>query len=115
MAENTKNGRDDDDERRALDLTLHVFAISSGMVGVCLTGIGLLRVVVAQTNLVIYDDDLLAIDAVMFLFCCGLAFFSYKAPPGIRRRRLRTVVDVLFMMALAVMVVVCATIAFALL
>ena len=46
-------------EEHEHDLTIHVFTISAGMVGVCLTGIGLLRVIIAQTKVSTFGDDLL--------------------------------------------------------
>jgi len=94
-------------------LTLHVFTISAGLVGVCLTAIGLLRVVTAHSRVGTIGDELLAADAMLFMVCCCLSFWSFKTAHARRRRRLRTAVDVLFMLALTAMVVVCALIAYA--
>lgn len=101
-------------EEHEHDLTMHVFTISAGMVGVCLTGIGLLHVVIAQTKISTFGDDLLAADAVMFMTCCFLSFWSFKTRSAPRRRVMRWIIDGLFMMALALMVVVCGLIVYAL-
>ena len=47
-------------EHREHDLTMHVFAISAAMVGVCLTAIGILHFVTSQTRVETIGDELLA-------------------------------------------------------
>lgn len=92
---------------------MHVFAVSSAMVGVCLTAIGLLRLVVAQTRVQTLGDDLLAVDAMLFVVCTFLAFWSFKTNAPILRRRLRLAVDTLVLAGLAGMGSICAVIAYA--
>jgi len=101
-------------EQREHDLTMHVFAVSAAMVGVCLTAIGILRLVAAQTQVQTVGDELLAIDAVLFVVCTSLAFWSFKTHRPTTRRRLRVVVDALFLLGLAGMASICALIAYAL-
>jgi hypothetical protein len=100
-------------EQREHDLTIHVFAISAAMVGVCLTAIGILRLVAAQSKVQTLGDEFLAADAIMFGVCCFLSFWSLKTNRHQYRQRLRLVVDSLFMLALLLMVAVCAIIAYA--
>jgi hypothetical protein len=99
-------------EAREHDLTMHVFAVSSGMVGVCLTAIGLLRLVAAQTQAQTIGDDLLAINAILFATCAFLAFWSFKTGKTATRRRLRLFVDIFFLIALASTGAICALIAY---
>ena len=101
-------------EQREHDLTMHVFSISAAMVGVCLTAIGILRLVAAQSKAQTLGDEFLAADAVLFVVVCFLSFWSFKTRKASHRERLRLVVDVLFMFALVIMVSVCAIIAYAL-
>lgn len=105
---------DSSHEQREHDLTMHVFSISSAMVGVCLTAIGILRLIATQTKAQTLGDDFLAADAVLFVCCCFLSFWSFKTKQPILRQRLRLLVDILFMVALVVMVCICAIIAYAL-
>jgi apolipoprotein N-acyltransferase len=79
------------DEQREHDLTVHVFSVSAAMVGVCLT-----------------------VDAVLFVSCCLLAFWSFKTEKPALRRRLRLIVDVIFLIGLTGMACICAIIAYAL-
>ncbi len=92
---------------------MHVFTISGGLVGVCLTAIGLLRLLTHHTQVATVADELLAADAVLFMVCCFLSFWSFKTETPRRRLVLRRVIDWLFMVALFSMVVVCALIAYA--
>jgi hypothetical protein len=102
-----------DTESREHDLTMHVFTVSAGMVGVCLTAIGLLRLIATQTKVQTIGDDLLAIDAVLFATCAMLAFWSFKTSAPKTRRKLRIVVDTLFFTGLVGMAAICAVIAYA--
>ena len=100
-------------EQREHDLTMHVFAISAAMVGVCLTAIGILRLITTQTRVETIGDDLLAADAVVFMVYCFISFWSFKSRTARLRHRLRLIIDGLFMLALTIMVLVCALIAYA--
>lgn len=110
---NTAMDNSKDSEAREHDLTMHVFTVSAGMVGVCLTAIGLLRLIAGQTKIQTLGDDLLAIDAMLFVICVFLAFWSFKTKVTSIRRRLRFMVDVLFLTGLAGMAVICTVIAYA--
>jgi len=100
-------------EQRDHEMTMHVFSISAGMIGVCLTAIGILRLVTHQIQTETIGDNLLAVDAVLFVLCCFLAFWSIKTSSQGLRKMLRFTIDLLFMVALSLMVVVCAIIAYA--
>ena len=52
----------------AADTCVHIYTISAAMIGVCLTGVGLLRVVISLKRTNTLADDLLCLDAVLFLF-----------------------------------------------
>lgn len=100
-------------ERREYDLTMHVFAISAAMVGVCLTAIGILRLVTSQTRVETIGDNLLAADAMAFMMCCFISFWSFKTKNVRLRHLLRLIIDWLFMLAMTIMVIVCSVITYA--
>jgi hypothetical protein len=58
------------------DICIHIFTVSSAMVGVCLTVIGVIRVVITLGKADTLADDFLAGDALLFLTSC---------PPFLRR------------------------------
>jgi uncharacterized membrane protein YkgB len=102
-------------EQRDHELTMHVFAVSAAMVGVCLTTIGIIRLITNQSQVQTVSDDLLAMDAVLFALSTVLAFWSFKTRDLPFQRVLRLAVDVLFLLGLTVMASVCALIVYTLL
>jgi hypothetical protein len=100
-------------ERRDDELAMNIFAVSSGMVGVCLTGVGLMRVGSALDTLTHVGDDLLAIDALLFLVACLFSFSSFRLRNARRRGVARIAADAVFLVALGLMVVICCIITYA--
>jgi hypothetical protein len=104
-----------EDRRRILgeDTCVHIFTVSAAMVGVCLTVIGLLRVVVSIRKADTIADDLLAGDAVIFLTSCLLAYWALRTRSVGRMHRVERFADAIFILALLLMVGVCCFITFA--
>lgn len=88
------------------DLCVHIFTVSAGMVGVCLTVIGLVRVVVSFRKMDTFADDLLAADAVLFLCSCLASYWALRTRSVRRMHRVEKVADTLFLLALILMVFV---------
>ena len=95
------------------ELSAHIFAVSAGLVGVCLTVIGLFRVVVRSQNIDSIADNLLAVDALLFLVACFLAYLALRAGTTARAQRLERFADLVFHTALSLMVAVAGLIAWA--
>src|SRR5437764_13173369 len=94
------------------DICIHIFTVSSAMVGVCLTVIGLVRVVITLGTADTLADDFLAGDALLFLVSCLLSYWALRSR-GLRRiHRLQRIADVIFIMAMIGMVVICALITY---
>jgi hypothetical protein len=89
-----------------------IFSISVGMVGLCLSCIGILRLLAHQTGVETIGDELLGVAAVLFMFCCFSSFWSFKAKSERFGPVLRGVIESAFILALTIMVVVCALIAY---
>jgi len=101
-------------EARAIDqeIVAHIFTISAAMIGVCLTAIGLIRIVIEQKGVATMADDLLAFDALLFVTCCFCAFWSFKTRHQRRRGRLETYVEGAFLAGLSLLVVACGLIVY---
>ncbi|QDE37792.1 hypothetical protein FIV34_00550 [Luteibacter pinisoli] len=84
-----------------------VCAISAGMVGVCLTGIGLLRVSSAVSKSGTIADDLLSFDAILFLVATLSAYFALRVETAARLHRLERVADISFILAMVLLTAVC--------
>ena len=96
------------------DICIHIFSVSAAMVGVCLTVIGIIRLVIATGAVATLADDLLALDALLFLGSCLLAYAAMRTRGAKRMYRVERVADYLFISALLLMAVCCAVIAYAL-
>ena len=62
------------DTEHAFTHTLTVFSVSAGMIGVCLTAIGLVKIVSQAKGVDTLCDDLIAIDAIVFGVAAWLGF-----------------------------------------
>ena len=95
------------------DLCIHTFGVSAAMVGVCLTVIGLIRIVITLQKVNTLADDLLAFDAVLFLGSCILSYWALRNRKIRRRLRAERFADLLFLVAMMVMTAVCLFITYA--
>jgi hypothetical protein len=95
------------------DICIHIFTVSSAMVGVCLTVIGLIRVVITLGHHDTLADDLLAADALLFLFACLLSYWALRTRSLRRMHRVERFADAVFILAMILMTVVCGVITYA--
>jgi hypothetical protein len=95
------------------DISIHIFTVSSAMVGVCLTVIGLIRVVITFGKADTVADDLLAADAFLFLLSCLLSYSALRTRSKRRMHRMERIADSIFILAMILMVVICGFITYA--
>ena len=89
----------------------HIFTVSATMVGVCLTVIGVLRVVSRLSHVSSVADELLSVDAVGFLVSCVVAYSALRTANVARRRRIERWADTIFLLTLGMMTAACALVA----
>jgi len=94
------------------DISIHIFTVSSAMVGICLTVIGLIRVVITLGRADTLADDLLAGDALLFLISCLLSYWALRSRSLRRMHRLERIADGIFILAMIGMVIICALITY---
>jgi hypothetical protein len=94
------------------DISIHIFTVSSAMVGVCLTVIGLIRVVITLGRADTLADDLLAGDALLFLISCLLSYWALRSRSVRRMHRLEKIADGIFILAMISMVIICGLITY---
>ena len=97
-----------------VDICVLVFTASAAMVGVCLTVIGIFRLLTHVRELQTYGDDLLAIDAGLFLVSCLLSYWALRTRRRRRMNGLELIADVAFLIALCLMAIICGLITYAL-
>ena len=93
------------------DLAGRIFTTSAQLVGVCLTVIGLFRVVSHLKNINSVADNLMAIDALVFLGSCLLSYLALRSLRAERSLALEQAADVVFLLGLGTMVALCALVA----
>lgn len=98
-----------DGERR---LSGHIFAVSAGLIGVCLTVIGLFSLMRVQGRFLGIADNLIALNAMVFLSACVFAYFALRVTNEDRWRRLERIADSLFLLGIFGMVLICGLIAY---
>ena len=112
--EGETNGDRDRNTHLEQDICIHIFTVSSAMVGVCLTVIGLIRVVITLGRADTLADDLLAGDALLFLISCLLSYWALRSRSVCRMHRLEKIADGIFILAMIGMVIICALITYTL-
>jgi Kef-type K+ transport system membrane component KefB len=110
--EGETNRHRDPDTHLEQDISIHIFTVSSAMVGVCLTVIGLIRVVITLGRADTLADDLLAGDALLFLISCLLSYWALRSRSLRRMHRLEKFADGIFTLAMIGMVIICALITY---
>jgi hypothetical protein len=95
------------------DICIHIFTVSAAMVGVCLTVIGLIRVVITFGKIDTIADDLLAGDAFLFLVACLLSYWALRTRSLRRMHRVERFADAIFLFAMIVMTGICGLITYA--
>jgi hypothetical protein len=95
------------------DICIHLFSVSAAMVGVCLTVIGIIRVVISVQQIDTLADDLLSVDALFFLCSCLCAYWALRMRNSRRIHFLERIADGAFILGLILMVAVCSIIGWA--
>jgi hypothetical protein len=112
-----KPGQNQSDETAAENLRLkgdicvHIFSVSAAMVGVCMTVIGIFQVGELR-KIGSLADNVLAVDALLFLVACLTSYFAIRTTESTKRDHIERVADWLFLLALAVMAAVCFVVAY---
>jgi hypothetical protein len=114
---NDQSARFEQSPQRQLeaDISIHIFSVSAALVGVCLTVIGLLRIVINTNKVESVVDDFLAIDAVIFLISCLLSYWALRTRSLYRMHWVERIADAIFLVGLFLMVLVCSFVAYAIL
>jgi len=107
-------GADEERERPVAprELSEHIFSVSAGMVGVCITVIGLFRIVSRSQHVDSAADNMLSIDALVFLGSCFLSYLALRARTALNKKRFERAADYLFLAGLTMVSVVAVLIAY---
>ncbi|MCU1758461.1 hypothetical protein NTD84_01830 [Pseudomonas sp. 14P_8.1_Bac3] len=82
------------------DICIHIFNSSGAMVGVCLTVVGILRVVINIRQEDVMGQSMLAINAIIYLVTCLIAYWALRTRRAKRNHLLERIADGLFFFGL---------------
>jgi|GEM_PF-5543977 len=96
------------------DIYLHVSEVSVAMIGVCLTGVSILNVDQDINDVNTYVDDLLAIDAFVFLTAYLLSYWVVRTMTNNDRnmQKIGNIANAIFLIGMIFMAIVCGCIVF---
>ncbi len=94
------NTSNESDERKFFHL-ITLLSVSAGMVGVCLTAIGLIGILQSLNKLELVVDDLLATASLLFLTTSLLSFAGLRTRVSQTWRGFTRTLDVLFCLGLS--------------
>jgi amino acid transporter len=89
------------------DICVHILSVSATMVGVCLTAIGLIRVVITLRRMETLVDDLVGIDAVLFVAAGLLAYWAMRTRTRGRLHHIELIAERVFLAAMVLMGIAC--------
>lgn len=89
------------------DIAIHIFTASAALVGVCLTVISIVGQITEGTWIHRMEDDLLAVNAMVFLTSCLLSYGALRVRQRRRMHRLETAADIVFIIGLCGLVLAC--------
>ena len=96
------------------DIYLHVSEVSVAMIGVCLTGVSILNIEQDINDVNTYVDDLLAIDAFVFLTAYLLSYWVVRTMTNNNRnmQKIGNIANAIFLIGMIFMAIVCGCIVF---
>ena len=89
------------------DIASHIFTTSSVMLGLCLTIVSIMR---GQQNAAMFEtivDDIIAVDALIFLTSCFLSYTALRIRHKRRIHQIEAFADWLFLLGLTGMGIAC--------
>lgn len=96
------------------NICVHIFSASATLVGVCLTVIGIIHILIHERGIDTLADDILVLDAIMFLSSCLLSYWALRSKTEQRLYKIERAADIIFIAGLLIMVIACGFITYAL-
>lgn len=111
-ADVTRRAAEESEERIIESKAVHILYVSAGMIGVCLTVIGVVNLLIHSAGVDLVMDEVLAVDSLVFLAACVCAYGAMGAKTLRAAQRRERYADIFMMVGLTVMVLVAVVVAF---
>ena len=97
--------KDDDTElakrvARDRDVLLRLLSVTASLAGLCIAALGFLEAAKHPALQQSRADELIAVDAILFVLCVYLILWALRTTSLTRARRLSRIIDVVFLFAL---------------
>jgi hypothetical protein len=99
--------QDHNSDDKLHDHLLNIISVSAGMLGVCLTALGLIGVIKATAKIETLCDEILAVTSFIYLGAALASFIALRTPLRKRAIGLTFLVDVLFCCGLILTAIAC--------
>jgi hypothetical protein len=99
--------QDHNSDDKLHDHLLNIISVSAGMLGVCLTAIGLIGVIRATAEIETLCDEILAVTSFVYLGVAIIAFIALRSPLRKRAVGITVIVDILFCIGLILTAIAC--------
>ena len=103
--------KEDQAEERQYAHMMTLLGVAAGMVGVCLTAISLIGIFKSHSKVDTALDEILAVDALLYLAVSLLIFTALRTPLKKRTSALVRAADLVFSLALILTAIACALLA----
>lgn len=94
--------------KKERDIAAHILSTSSVMLGLCLTIISVMHSQKTADTLETVVDDIIAVDALIFLVACYLSYAALRVRHLKRLHRIESMTDAVFLLGMTGMGVACA-------
>ncbi len=103
MSGGEKNPPANYDPGRDRDVLLRLLSVTASLAGLCMAALGFIEYSSPDATLRTLADELIAIDAFLFVICVYLILWSLRTSNLVRARMLARTIDAVFLFALTTM------------
>jgi hypothetical protein len=103
MTERDNIGPEEYDPQRDRDVLLRLLSVTASLAGLCIAALGFVEYSSPDATLRTFADELIAIDAFIFVICVYLILWALRTPSLRRARLLARAINATFLFALTTM------------
>jgi hypothetical protein len=94
-------------------ISVHIFSVSAALIGICLTGVGIIHNFTFGTHIKTMADDFLSLDSLLFLAACFLSYWALRSRGFKRAHKIEKFADGAFLVGLCLLATSCFLITYA--
>ena len=91
------------DPARDRDVLLRLLSVTASLAGLCIAALGFMEIGAPDADLRTLADEVIAIDAMLFVICVYLILWALRTTINARAKQLSRIIDIVFLFALTTM------------